>query len=439
MWQIISAYIEVLITIIGVIIFARIVLDKKIEKSQAKFIISFVLVSIIYLILYLNITGVIKSLLMCLANVIFCKYTFNIKYGKAIFLIIIDMIVLIIPDLLELVFVTKILGLSKEFCYETFASSIISNLVVCILLIIITYLLRKILRKIINIEIENNIKIIIFSILTFISTLMFFYTMIKEYKFGENILLYLVAIAVLLIVLSSLIRQTLENKKLTDKYDKLLEFMTGFEKEIEKNRVLRHETKNNYITIKAKIIDKEKNKKILAYIDSLINEKSDIKNELYAKFGYLPANGIKGLCYFKTKEAEDKGLNININISKRIEKSFIYNLNNNQIKDLGKILGVFLDNAIEASVNSQDKNFSIEAYLSLDNKKCEFIICNSYDNIINIEKMGKERFSTKGKNRGHGLMLVNHLIKKNKIFTLKTELINGLYIQNLTIKESIND
>ena len=54
-----------------------------------------------------------------------------------------------------------------------------------------------------------------------------------------------------------------------------------------------------------------------------------------------------------------------------------------------------------------------------------------------VKKIGKERLSTKGKNRGHGLLLVKHLVSKNDKFEIKTEVINGLYIQTITIKKPI--
>ena len=45
-----------------------------------------------------------------------------------------------------------------------------------------------------------------------------------------------------------------------------------------------------------------------------------MKQEEYAKFGYLPPNGIKGLCYFKVQKAEELGINVSINISMKIKK-----------------------------------------------------------------------------------------------------------------------
>ena len=432
MLQIISAYICLLIMTIGLFIFGRIVLNVKIKISRLQFILLMVIASITQTVIYLNFNGTIKTLLMGVIEMFFYKYMFKISNKKAIFLTFLYVVILLITELLELFFITEILKLSRDFCYNTYAGTIISNIFILIIFILITYIIKKVLRNLVNDRVENNTLVIIYSILIAICVLMFFYTLIKEFRFGEDVILYLIAMLVLASVLFSLIKQTIENNKLIKKYDKLLEFMTTYENEIEKQRVLRHETKNEFLSIRGKIHDKQNNKEIIAYIDEILKEKIEVKQEEYAKFGYLPANGIKGLCYLKTQEAQDKGLNTAINISKRIKNSNIYVLDIKEQRDLGKILGVFLDNAIEASIKSKAKEFGIESYLNLD-KQCKIIIANSYDEKIDLDKIGKERFSTKGKNRGHGLLLVKHIVGNNNIFETKTDIINGLYIQTVTI------
>ena len=62
------------------------------------------------------------------------------------------------------------------------------------------------------------------------------------------------------------------------------------------------------------------------------------------------------------------------------------------------------------------------------------IISNTYNNEIDEEKIGKENFTTKGKNRGHGLLLVNQLVKKNNIFDTKREIKNNIYSQTIIVK-----
>lgn len=434
MWQIISDYIKLLVTTIGVFAFGRIVLDKKIQISKNKFIVSLLITSIVHTIIFVFLTNTIKTLTMGLVDIIFCKYTFKITIKKSIFLTFLYMILLMITDLLQLLFIIEILGLSIEFCYTEIVGSVLISIITCILFIIFSYIIRKILRKLINTEVENSNMIIIYSVMIFICVAALVYIFSSEFRKQNNIIIYIIAIIILISILLSLIKQTIENNKLTEQYDKLLECMKKYEQEAEKQRILRHETKNEFLAIKAKLYDKQKNKEVIEYIDEILKDKIELKQEEFAKFVYLPANGIKGLCYFKTQEAKDKGLNTSINISKRVENSNIYKLSVKEQRDLGKILGVFLDNAIEASLNSKAKEFGIEAYLNIK-KECEIIISNSYDGELEVDKIGKERFTTKGKNRGHGLLLVNHLVSKNDKFAINIKITNGLYIQTLTIKK----
>ncbi len=346
------------------------------------------------------------------------------------------MIILIIPDFIEMYFLTYILGLSKEVCFNSIAGSIISNIVVCLLLIILTLTLRNELKKISSYELDNNKKILILSLITAISIFLFFYEMGREFRINSNFWIYIFVIIVLVSVLLNYIKQTIINNKIQNNYDKLLEFMKTYEEEIENQRTIRHETKNEFLAIRSKICDKEKEETIIDYIDEILGDTYSVKNEKYAKFGYLPANGVKGLCYFKTQKAEEQGINVSINISKKIKTSTIFNLKTKEQRDFAKILGVFIDNAIEASAESKDKELGIEAYSNLDNE-FRMIISNTYNNDIDEEKIGKENFTTKGKNRGHGLLLVNQIVQKNNIFKTKREIKNNIYSQTIIIKKAL--
>lgn len=218
------------------------------------------------------------------------------------------MVLLIIPDLIQLFLVTNVVGINKIVCYNEIAGSIISNLMVCFIFIIIVNIFKKMLRKVLNIEISNNLKIVILLLITFVGISLYFYIFASEFKIDGNSLPYFISMFILIFILLSLIKQTIENDRLMREYDKLLEFMTTYENEIEKQRILRHETKNEFLAIKAKLCDKQKDREIIDYIDEILKEKIIVNQEKYAKFGYLPPNGIKGLCYFKVQEAEKLGL-----------------------------------------------------------------------------------------------------------------------------------
>lgn len=434
MWQIIDVYLGIVITTIGVFYFDKLVINEKMKISKFKLLVLICLVSVLHTLILLNLTGMIKTLLMCIINTILCKCSFKVTTSKAILTTFIYMILLIIPEVIELFLATKVLGMSKMYYYTEFAGSFVCSMMVCTMFIIITIILRKTLNKLVNINIENRKLIIIYTTLTFICIAIFFYNAFSNIVISLDLIVSVFAMIVFIVILFSLIKQTIKNNKLMNEYDKLLEFMVTYENEIENQRILRHEVKNEFRTIRAKICDNQENKEIIEYIDEIVNDKYEVNKEKYAKFGYLPPNGIKGLCYFKTQEAEDKGINVSLSISKRVKNSTIYNLTVKEQRDFGRILGVFLDNAIEASIESEEKQIGIEAYTNAE-KEFKIIITNTYNNKVDKNKIGKESFSTKGKARGHGLLLVKQLVGKNNIFEIKTDIQENIYIQTIEIKK----
>lgn len=374
--------------------FGRIIIVNRRHKNimiDVLILLGFILLNIL---VFKYTTGTIKTIITCLlySSLFFC--IFNIKLSKSVFTSIVYVILLVIPDLLILSTAIYILGISKEYYYSDFASSLLGNISVCLCLVIITYVLKKPLKKLINYNLSTNKKIIVMSSITLVMLAIFFYNLIKTFEFNNNIITYLVIIVMLICILLYLFKQKIENEKISKKYDELLDVMKSYESDIEEQRTLRHETKNEFATIKCKLQDKEDNKTIIEYIDSVIGEKEKAGSTKYSKFKYLPSNGLKGFFYYKFIEAEKKGINVSINISKQIENSFLKDIETKDFKDLARIIGVYLDNAIEASSTSEDKKLGIEMYLIKE--KIEIIITNTFNNEINLDKIGKESFSTKG-------------------------------------------
>lgn len=414
--------------------FGRIIIVNRRHKNimiDVLILLGFILLNIL---VFKYTTGTIKTIITCLLYSSLFFSIFKIKLSKSIFTSIVYIIMSIIPDLLILSTAIYILGVSKEYYYSDFASSLLGNISVCLCLVIITYVLKKPLKKLINYNLSTNKKIIVMSSVTLVMLAIFFYNLIKTFEFNNNIITYLAIIVMLICILLYLFKQKIENEKISKKYDELLDVMKSYESDIEEQRTLRHETKNEFATIKCKLQDKEDNKTIIEYIDSVIGEKEKAGSTKYSKFKYLPSNGLKGFFYYKFIEAEKKGINVSINISKQIENPFLKDIETKDFKDLARIVGVYLDNAIEASSTSEDKKLGIEMYLIKE--KIEIIITNTFNNEINLDKIGKESFSTKGKHRGHGLLLVNKILSENNMFEAKNEIRENIYIQSLKIKDN---
>lgn len=414
--------------------FGRIIIVNRRHKNimiDVLILLGFILLNIL---VFKYTTGTIKTIITCLLYSSLFFSIFKIKLSKSVFTSIVYVILLFIPDLLILSTAIYILGISKEYYYSVIASGLIGNLSVLLIMILLTYIIRKPLRKLMKYKLSENKKIVVISVLAIIFTAIFFYKFATGYKMNQDVIIYLIAMFAFIVILFTLFRQRMDNEKVSKKYDELLDVMKNYESDIEEQRTLRHETKNEFATIKCKLQDKEDNKTIIEYIDSVIGEKGKASSTKYSKFKYLPSNGLKGFFYYKFIEAEKKGINVSINISKQIENSFLKDIDTKDFKDLARIVGVYLDNAIEASSTSEDKKLGIEMYLIKE--KIELIITNTFNNEINLDKIGKESFSTKGKHRGHGLLLVNKILSENNMFEAKNEIRDNIYIQSLKIKDN---
>ena len=432
MLKIISMFIGILILGIGEVIFGKIVLDEDIKVSKLKLVLIVLFVTGLCTLTNYYLDGITKTIVGLIIYVFKFKFIFDIEYSKSILLTIIYVILLMIPEMLVLFCVNKLPFINTNYFYTDVAGKLIGNIIIMILQLLLTLLTKKKTNRIV-IKLESNTKLIIFSILTVMCTIIIFYNTFTKFKFDASMIINIFIMLAFVIVLLNLIKQTVYNNNLVRKYEQILEFMTTYEDEVEKQRILRHETKNAFLSIKAQLTDKAETKDIINYIDSILEDDVKIKNEEYAKFKYLPANGIKGLCYYKIQEAENRNIKVSINISSRIKKSSLSKLSVKEIKELGKILGVYLDNAIEASVKSDDKKLGFEAYLIDD--KVKIIISNTYKGELAKEKIGNVTYSTKGKNRGHGLLLVKEIVSNNKMFDIDTEITDSLYIQSLTIEK----
>ena len=130
----------------------------------------------------------------------------------------------------------------------------------------------------------------------------------------------------------------------------------------------------------------------------------------------------------KYKKAEKLGIDFNIEIH------FDFNKIHIDIFEFSRILGIFLDNSIEAAKNSNDKIINIIIKKDNENSKDIIIIENSYsDSKIDLDKIYEKNFSTKINNSGIGLFKVKKILKKYKNVILKTTANDKYFTQKLEI------
>lgn len=413
--------------------------EKFTKKKIAITVIIIIAYSIGYNFIYYNVSNSMRGIINFAINTLIFKFLFNFKLFKAIFVSFLHSILLLASEMLCLIILFFFTNINNGYIYNIMAGGIIGNVLVCTVFIFLAIALRKPLKKLLSSRVTQNTRIITYIILTICCIAFFFFFAITGMNNSNTKSFFIgsFAIIVFITILFSFIKQNIKNERLTKEYDNLIDFVKEYEMIIENQRIDRHENKNTLVNIKSKLIDKSKRNDIIEYIDSILKEKTTFSKEKYAKLGYLPSNGLKGLFYYKIDRAENMGIKVSISIPKDVSKSLLYDLKGNDYKELCKILGVYLDNAIEASIISDDKNIGIEIYNRQD--YVSVIISNSYCGEIDEVSINKTGYSTKGSGRGYGLSLVNKIIKSNPIFENETNVTPKLYIQKLTIKKSIND
>ena len=179
------------------------------------------------------------------------------------------------------------------------------------------------------------------------------------------------------------------------------------------------------------IRDMTKNKKIIKKIDDMLKMNINIDDEYIELLKYIPKGGLKGLLYYKIALAKNKKVKMVVEISPKI-KTLIKKIPEDHLKQLCIILGIYLDNAIEAASISKKKLITIEIYEI--NNKMTFTISNTYNEIHAIKDMNRKGFTTKGNNHGRGLYYANKVLHKSDWLKSDQIYLNDFFIQKLYIK-----
>ena len=248
-----------------------------------------------------------------------------------------------------------------------------------------------------------------------------------NYEFAINCILISMLFGVGLLVYN----EKNESERVTKKYTDLAKYAKQNEKLIEQYRLERHENKNQLIIIKNLI--GQNDKKALEYVDNLLNIKGKkIKNSWLSDLQYITIPGVKGFLNYKIQEMIDCKINVTLDVSKECGKFETKEMNIRDEDNIYNLIGIYLDNAKEAAVDSKEKEVYICIYL--ENKNLIIEIINSFNGEIDLEKI-EQGISTKGNGHGFGLRIAKNIVNNNELYTSTYNVKDNYFIQKLSIKE----
>lgn len=213
---------------------------------------------------------------------------------------------------------------------------------------------------------------------------------------------------------------------LNERFDDLYEYVQTMEESLDNEQMNIHEYKNQLSVIRSMT----NNKKIKDYIDSLVDECPD-DAKWNTELKNLPKCGLKGLLHYKLACAAKKNLNVLITVSPDTA-SVIKGLSLEDIKQLSRLVGIYMDNAMDAALDTEKKNVALEIYKIKDT--VNIVISNSANiDESKVKMIGKKGFTSKGKGHGRGTYLAKKMLLHNKKFSASNSVVKDYYIVRIII------
>ncbi|MFC6316425.1 GHKL domain-containing protein [Lapidilactobacillus achengensis] len=206
--------------------------------------------------------------------------------------------------------------------------------------------------------------------------------------------------------------------------------MNTYTAEIERNyqelRKFRHDYKNMLLALKTTQTGSSINEDYLNQVIDYSHQMIDHSVMRFSGLSNLKISPIKSLLVVKLAHAEQLGLKVNFECLVPLTK-----INLDEVK-LVRILGILIDNAVEAALGSDAGIVTI--ILIATRETIEISIENSFQGKLpSLSAMKREGYSNKGKDRGLGLSNIQAILASNKQVDLSHYSNQGLFVSVLTI------
>lgn len=294
---------------------------------------------------------------------------------------------------------------------------------------IFTYIFKNIIKRLLNYLSRIKYYWILLIVLFGINVLLSINIKYNELVLNRDTILDCLFIITLVTIFIYTVDRNNKYDSLDNHYNDLYEYSKLSEEVNYDYRIKLHENKNQLLLIDSMIDDK---KRLKEYIDYLLEQNNiGINNYYLSLLKNIPLPGMKNFINYKLVELKSIGAVIEVFVSDEI-KDIDINFSDKDYNDISTTLGVILDNIIDSVKLQKDKLVSLNIYI--EDEKLHFQCANSYDGEIDLDKIFRRGYSTKGANRGVGLSLVKDIIENNDIIDCKPLVVDNFFMQDIIIK-----
>lgn len=407
------------------------ILNMSNEKLKLKEFIIYLLIFLpLLLIAYIFFSGITKlilSILFIITSLYFSIFKKDIS-NSVYYALTYELFVFVSEIIISVIFVSIFkINISN---YEKFQFSLlifsVCNCLMVYLLSKIKFLNKNIRR--LNLIIVKNKKDWIYIVI--IMLLLSFLIVFNRNNLGSDVDYYINAGMVIFVVFSLIyvIYNKFQRQAMEEKYNESMEYVLRYEKIINEQGKKNHEYNNQLMVIKGYVNNPER---LTEYLEEVIGDHRTGQNYTVKQLGFLPDGGVKGLLYHKLSKMEDNNIKYYLYVDQNLKNKDIESFDLKTYRDLTKLLGVFLDNAIDAALKSEEKEIEVELK---DKDDCLLvIISNTYDKNTDINKVGKSGFTTKGAGHGFGLSIVKDIARSNPEIETFSSKEQGKFIQTAMV------
>lgn len=404
-----------------------------------------------------NIKFVRKDYIFITGIIILSAILYNVYSSQALVLVVLmiiiffyskvrwySIVIVLMSTLLSYLtnFITVVISLyTEDIIHNIYLFTIFHLLIYVILSLILAHLFKHLLIKLRYIYLYISKRY--YFIISFVLAIAFIYFyIISQTNLQENNILKFYAIifvsvivflSLVILLLSAFALREMKYKRKLQEIEAYYEYTLRIESINNEMRKFRHDYVNILTTL-SDYIREDDMPGLRKYFDEhIVPMKDKLKTRSIKMNGIekLKVREIKGLITTKIIQAQEKRIPISIEVPDEIDR-----IDMNTV-ELSRIIGIIVDNAIEASENLEEPLINI-AFIDND-ESVTFIVMNKCsDDIPKIHELFEQGFSTKGDNRGLGLSTLKELTDSNENVLLDTVIENGYFVQKVEInnKES---
>ncbi len=222
----------------------------------------------------------------------------------------------------------------------------------------------------------------------------------------------------------------IDRDKFEDELENITNYMNALENSTSELRKFKHDYTNILSVIGLYLEEKEYDKlKEYFYELSDYNKVMNLNLKGMDRLKHIKILQLKSLFSYKIIQSEEREIKTSVEIPQDIEHIPM------NIIDLSRILGILLDNAIEATVKTENPEINI-AMMEIDDSFLIVVQNTCPKDTPPIYEIFKKGFSTKGRRRGDGLWIVKSIVESyGERITLDTQIKDGYFKHELWISK----